>query len=422
MVQIRENGSWEDIQRVAAKNGTYSVTVGKNAAHSKLKGSPGQSLSIRLQWKASAKVPRDWATSTKSVTFAKTTAKVSAKYPYGTSSSFTVGSKTPKTYKFTADPNTKYLRVQRYDAAAKKWITSRNLSTTGVKSGKAQFTVPLSDFGYGAKHKFRLYAPEQASVKEWTGATQTVSWPKSKSTLSANVFNGLTVISSTGGQKAEGFVSGMVGRQMQLQQYVNKKWVTKSTMKTDKNGKVTVNLPKLKHNTSAKFRLHAPTTAKNVAATGKTISVKYQDPRKVTGLAKEVRDLMKSKCPTATVTLVPNTGKQQGWAASANGRENRISINQKMNRNRSDWKPFIKYVAQHECAHILTYQASQKAGANAQKDLNKLFKTKDNVGVERMADAMAYAWSGNSKYGYYTKKFTTAQVKAAKKVLAGKWF
>jgi len=157
-------------------------------------------------------------------------------------------------------------------------------------------------------------------------------------------------------------------------------------------------------------------------ARSKPITVTYSDPRRYTGDAKKLHNIMKSKCPTATVTMA-SKAKYKGWAASAYGAENRVVLYSKLNKNRKDFNRFFEYIAKHECGHILTHNAAQKSGVkDVSARLNKLFGTKGNVGVERMADAVSNAWGASSKYNYDGKKMTSKQLVAAKKIMAGKWY
>lgn len=359
---------------------------------------------------------------TASSSLRKVQPKPSLAYPYGTSSKMTVSASTPKKRTISLAKGTTSLQVQRYDTAKRKWIASSYLKPTRTTSTSTQFTLPMLKFTDGSTHKFRLHVPEQQAVSSWTGKTQTVSWPKSKTKIGAGFFEDLTVISSASGLKAPVFVGGKVGRSVQLQQKVNNRWQTKASGKTNKKGITKLRLPKLKHNTKASFRIHAPATSSNAAATGKTVTVKYSDPRKTKGLAKEVYDLMKNKCPNTAVTLAPKA-KYKGWAASAFPQENRVIVYEKMNRNRSDWKNFISYIATHECGHVLISNAADKSNVTDIRDrLNKLLKTSGNQGVERMADAVSAQWRGKTNNNYYTKNFTRAQKNAAKKILAGRWY
>ncbi len=397
--------------------GKATVIVGKGATIKELRGAPGKQLSVRIGFARNAAYPYDRFTGFRYIDFDRATPKVSDELPYPGAKSFRISSKTPKSKTIKVTGDIQWIVVQRKDTTTKKWVNVAVHTPTKSSGNVHTFKVNVQNWNSPSGYSFRLYIPEHAGVKEWTGPAQKVKWPRYATSASAYTLGDTSLTSVIKPKKVKVWFTGGK-RTVKLQSYVKGRWLTKATKKTGADHYVTFTLPKYKHGRVAKFRAYAPATDLYAAAKTQTQKVKYQDPRKLKGMLKTVRGYIKSKCKSATLAL-ESKRKTPNWAGSAYIGADHIIVYKRLNpRN----KTFLRYLAYHECSHLLTGVAADKYGVtDYRKKLDKMFKAPAGKGIEWVADAMSIVWGASKSQAYYHKKFTKTQLGFAKHILNGKW-
>lgn len=404
-------GVWKTVAKVPVVKGVARVKFGTKAGSGIVVQGPKQTHSYRLSWTARKNHGPSYSPF---VTVKSTPNEVvfNSKYPFGSKATVTAQPAGSKKMPLVSATNAGKLGLQV--KVKGKWYLNKYMGVTKVSGSKKTYQPWLPPATGGSMLQWRLYAPATTQTAAQYGAVQTVKYAKTKTKLYDSALHKYGIVSSTDPGRSDISVSHGIGRTVQLQQKVGSQWKPVSSAKVGKAGVTKLRMPKIAHSKKANLRVYAPATAQYAAVTGNSRTVTGSDPRKYTGYLKAARDRMKSRC--GTMTLQTSAPLFKGWAGRSIASENKALLVKGMSGS------FLDYVAKHECAHRHQWRVADKnkGWADMQARLNKLHGTKGNLGVERSADCMTQLWNGSKKHSYYTKKCTTKQLAAAKKVWAGK--
>lgn len=192
------------------------------------------------------------------------------------------------------------------------------------------------------------------------------------------------------------------------------KWKKVATLKLKNSSFQTTGrgvIPRSNHHGKLSYRVVIDAKAGSKALT-QALTVEHVDPLKYTGVKKSTHQWTKKWCSDVLIDTHSNTATSYAYS-----NPERISMSTKLDPS---WVG-TKYVAYHECAHILQYRAYKNRVDHLVRDANKLHGTN---GVERQADCMAgvmgMAPITKQYRSVYETKCSAQQVAAAKKIVGGK--
>lgn len=299
-----------------------------------------------------------------------------------------------------------------------KWVNVSKAKT--IKTGKTytiSFAKPFTKSGDSMK--VRLYHPENSTFSSWVSSEQTLKFKSMKSVFYKQS-DALSQLPKKWPTRAKmNFymynLSPGYGRTIYVQRYDSKKkkWVNVSKAKTSNEywGYTKVSAPAPKKSGKAKYRIYAPKTNSYSAVSSKSKTVTFHNPRAYKGYKKKAYNYMKKWCPNVIIEIKKHSGNTLGTAYF---NKELIKINPGI---RND---VLKYIAVHECAHLIQIKPYKGDYGKLMKESNKLFKEHGSMGLEKLADCMTHYMGAKKKHGYYTQKCSAKQLKGAKRVLSGK--
>lgn len=200
-----------------------------------------------------------------------------------------------------------------------------------------------------------------------------------------------------------------------FQEFTGGRWVNLNKLTFKKSAGyphaagVTVSTPVTHATVTRKYRVTIPETATQKGWTSKTAVIQHMNPLHYTGYKRTAYNYMKAYCPNQVINLIG------GWTSYAYSGSQRIEMSTQLGTGK-----VLQYVALHECAHIRQFKLYNNDFQTMQPRLNAIFGGTGSLGMERAADCMAYAMGADSAYGgSYWRTCSSAQVSAARKMLAG---
>lgn len=326
------------------------------------------------------------------------------------------------TYNLTLPDSIKNLNVQKYDTKTRKWIHSSKLSLVKTTPGKRIYSWKMTHAGTAGIVKYRLQSPSTKTHDEYRSTPLDVNFLKGKGVIE-NILTPLdtSTLSIKTKDKARFYVNKAANTNVSMQYYDSKKkkWITSSTVKTGNTSNkqiVVINYPKISKTGKYNLRIRLNGTSNIVGTTTKTKTVNYVDQNKYKGVTKQAYDLMKKWCPGVTIGTSKFSSNTIGRAYFPT---HQIDIHPNLRGDN------LKYVALHECGHILQLQAFNE-DANALRERGTQLYGKDSrgIGSEKQADCIAQVLGGSKvvKYSWYmfNKKCSTNELNNAKKIVQGK--
>ena len=204
-----------------------------------------------------------------------------------------------------------------------------------------------------------------------------------------------------------------VARKGRFQEYRSGKWVTLKNLSWKPQAgswystAQTVSTPATTQTVSRKYRLVVDATA-NDAGLKQTVTIRHENPEDYTGYAQQAHEFIKGYCPNTMITVRPGYYAESMWP------ENRIELYPGLT------ELGLKYVALHECAHVVQRITFNNDHAKMSGTFNAIYKTTGSTGYEMAADCMAFAMGAPADWPAYTSNCKGARASAAKEVLAGR--
>jgi hypothetical protein len=205
-----------------------------------------------------------------------------------------------------------------------------------------------------------------------------------------------------------------VARKGRFQEYRSGKWATLKDLSFKPRAgswystAQTVSTPVTTRTATKKYRLVVDATA-NDAALSQTVTIRHENPADYTGYARQAHKIIKAYCPSTMITVRPGSYAEAMWP------ENRIELYPGLTSQG------LKYVALHECAHVVQRVTFKNDHAKMSRTLDAIYKPSGgNPGYEYAADCMAFAMGAPNDWAYYTKTCKGTRASAAKTMLAGR--
>ena len=293
------------------------------------------------------------------------------------------------------------VNVQKYDTSKKKWVA---YARAGYDRGSGQFsyTIPKTS---GQTTKFRVSIPAYFGYSSAASSSVTVD----RRLLPVKIFNQVmpTKYQITGTKNSltvyVNSFSPEVGQKLTLQRYSSSKktWANVSAGVTAKPGKRTFALPTGSSSSATathKYRVRLDKNA-NFTSTSvsPTVSVRIENPKHYTGLAREFYNGYKAYCPAIVPRVDGSRAGAGAWAYAdiANG-VTYFSPKVTSQHRRT--------VALHECAHHQQWKAAHsakgKGWASLKRSFTQVYGNWPQSGIEYNADCVADYWSRNSYWSY----------------------
>jgi hypothetical protein len=296
--------------------------------------------------------------------------------------------------------------LQRLDAGT--WKTA---ATTGVL--KADEPTLSATLGAEGTAVFRGILTKDGKTIA-TSSTQKVTYARKATSVYANVrFGDEDKHVRAGTQRSEtfGLNSPLGERRGTFQVYRNGAWTALQTVRfTAANGwSATLKTPLVSATVKQSYRLTIEVTPQEKAWTSSTTVIEHLSAKDYdTYFKKTASNYMKAYCPNQAIRLIDGPISYADYP----------SYVIRMGRGVQVGLP-LKFVALHECAHILSYRLYSKDVPKLYSRMNAIYGNRPE-GMEQLADCMAYAMGGTKGFGYYTGNCSGARGDAARKVLAGK--
>ncbi|MCG2622005.1 hypothetical protein LVY72_08750 [Arthrobacter sp. I2-34] len=312
--------------------------------------------------------------------------------------------------------NAKGLRaaLQRYSGS--KWVTVWKAPTSVAKSSQ---TVAASyKFSKRATVKVRGTLLKGSKIVA-RSASQSLSYQKWPTWVQSA--QGSTLFEQNRGRVAAGEKASHtlqlyytdVARKGRFQEYRGGKWVTLKNLNWKPqpgswySTAQTVTTPATTKTASKKYRLVVDSTA-NDAGLSQTVTIRHENPEDYTGYAQQAHEFIQDYCPSTMITVRPGSYAESMWP------ENRIELYPGLT------ELGLKYVALHECAHVVQRVTFNNDHARMSETFNAIYKTTGSTGYEQAADCMAFAMGAPDNWAYYTSNCKGERGAAAAAVLAGK--
>lgn len=157
-----------------------------------------------------------------------------------------------------------------------------------------------------------------------------------------------------------------------------------------------------------KFRVKIVATSREKSWTSKPVKIRNENAADYGAYKKAAYNYMKPYCPQQIITLI------HGRTSYAHYPSYQIDMSTAIGTGNG-----MKYVALHECAHIISYKLYSDNMDAMTARMNEIYGTQGSMGREYLADCMA-AVMGGGGWGYYTKDCSGYRDTAARQVLAGR--
>jgi hypothetical protein len=312
--------------------------------------------------------------------------------------------------------NAKGLKAALQHYRGSKWVTVWKASAAVAKSSQ---TVAASyKFSKRETVKVRavLLKGSKIAAKSASQSLSYQKWPTWIQSAQGSTLFELNRGRVAAGEKASHTVQLYytdVARKGRFQEYRGGKWVTLKNLDWKPQAgswystAQTVSTPATTKTVSRKYRLVVDATANDAGLT-QTVTVRHENPEDYTGYAQQAHEFIKAYCPNTMITVRPGYYAQSMWP------ENRIELYPGLS------KLGLKYVALHECAHVVQRITFNNDHARMSGTFNAIYKTTGSSGYELAADCMAFVMGAPNDWAYYTSSCKGARASAAKAVLAGK--
>lgn len=199
-----------------------------------------------------------------------------------------------------------------------KWTT---ISKRAASSG----TITIPAASTEVLRIFRVYAPATASAKEVASGEKYVVSGKAKSKVTGWPTGTKTVKYKASTLSYTVTVAPAEARTLYAQRYINGKWSTYKTYKTNSSGKVKVALPANTRMGTTSYRVQAPDTSKNTAVTSSTFKIKVaKAATKVSSYSTKTKTIKVKKTTKQSASLNTKVKRTVYIQQSVNGKVSNV--------------------------------------------------------------------------------------------------
>ncbi|NKX51279.1 hypothetical protein HER39_12020, partial [Arthrobacter deserti] len=295
--------------------------------------------------------------------------------------------------------NAKGLQAVLQHYSGRKWVTVwKSPGAVATASATAAASYTLSKRRTGTVRALLLKGP--ATVAR--SASQSLSYRKWPTWIQSEQGSSLFALNRGrvgAGEQASHTIQLYytdVARRGRFQQYRAGKWTTLQNLSWKPRAgswystAQTVAAPATTRTVTRKYRLVVDATA-NDAGLAQTVTLRHENPKDYTGYARQAHEIIKQYCPSTMTTIRPGSYAESMWP------ENRIELYPGLSA------PGLKYVALHECAHVVQRITFRNDHARMSATLNAIYRTTGSSGYELAADCMAFAMGAPDTWAYYTR-------------------